>query len=126
MRILTATLVLLLTTGLAQAQNLTGTYDMSGFGLDGAAYSGTTEISQTGSAYTVVQDGGALTGVGVFVDGVFSVALGDNGGGVYVGQYTLQHNGVLSGTWAVAGDSRVGTETLTPVGGTGGGGGGGK
>jgi hypothetical protein len=110
-----ALIALLLLAGPAAAQR-TGTYDVSGSGLDGQPYSGAAILRQVGlvSWHVLWNVGGTeIRGVGMTVGSVFTVAF-DAGEATGLGIYSVEADGTLTGQWTVVGAPALGTETMTP------------
>jgi hypothetical protein len=100
----------------ALAQDLTGHYRVNGTNLDGSPYQGAARITAT-SEYTceIVWQTGGSTSSGICMrDGNAFAAGYEMGGKVGLVIYLIQPDGVLDGTWTVAGVNAVGTEVLTP------------
>ena len=98
------------------AQDLTGHYQVSGTNLDGSPYRGEAQITAT-SEYTceIVWKTGGSTSSGICMrDGNAFAAGYELNGKVGLVIYLIKANGVLDGTWTVAGLNAVGTEVLTP------------
>jgi hypothetical protein len=94
-----------------------GRYAVSGKNPDGTTYTGRLTIQKTAVGYQLTWSIGDLlyTGTGIFVDGLLTVTWrGVDGEGQ--GVYTRDDQGVLSGTWTVAGQDKPGQETLVPEG----------
>ncbi len=108
-------LALALTAAPAWAADIEGTYDCAGTNPGGGAYTGTVSIIKNGDNYTVTWHIGAQTylGVGLLQGDTFSVGYADTGKawfGVVV--YRVKDR-TLSGDWAMQGNGKNGTETLT-------------
>jgi hypothetical protein len=74
----------------------------------GAQYTGTVQVTATGSTFRVVWNvaGQTATGTGMWVDEKFVVGYEGNS----VACYTEQGDGTWSGHWAIGGQTQVGTE----------------
>lgn len=100
----------------AVAQDIGGSYHVSGTNPDGSKYSGeatiTLESEVTCSIHwetgDTTSDGICMRDKGVFVAGY---VLGDNIGLVV---YEILPDGSMSGRWTITGESGVGTEVLSP------------
>ncbi len=92
-----------------------GQYTVSGTNPDGSTYTGRLSIQKTQSGYQLTWSIGDLlyTGTGTVVGDLLSATWrGADGEGQI--DYTRDDQGVLSGTWTVAGQEKPGQETLTP------------
>jgi hypothetical protein len=108
--------VLAVTGFAAAAQDVTGHYRVKGTNLNGSIYEGEAQITAT-SEFTceIVWQTGTSTSSGICMrDGNAFSAGYELGGKVGLVIYLIQDNGVLDGTWTVAGVNAVGTEILTP------------
>lgn len=107
---------LLLSAQLVGAQDLTGTYLVSGTNLDGSPYSGEATITATSdvTCEIVWNTGNTLSsGICMRDSNAFAAAYELNGAvGLVI--YLIQPDGTLEGSWTVAGMNAVGTEVLTP------------
>mgnify|MGYP006285318141 CR=1 FL=1 len=115
MRVLTA-LPLVLAALPVWAQDIGGTYTVQGTNLDGSAYSGEATITQT-SEYTceIAWTTGDSTSTGICMrDSNAFTAAYELSGQIGLVIYLVKPDGVLDGTWTVAGINAVGTEILTP------------
>jgi hypothetical protein len=93
----------------------TGQYTVSGTNPDGSTYTGRLTIQKTDFGYQLTWSIGDLlyTGTGTVVGDLLTATWrGVDGEGQLV--YTRDDQGVLSGTWTVAGQEKPGQETLTP------------
>jgi hypothetical protein len=113
--ILLATVALIFGSAGAAAQEVGGNYTVTGDNPNGTTYSGTAEITPSGSGCTIVWQTGGSTSSGICMRAkmMFSAyyRLGDDAGMVI---YELQPNGTLIGYWVIPGKQGVGHETLTP------------
>src|SRR5689334_11645410 len=101
----------------APAQDISGTYDVTGVSLEGSAYSGEAVLTRTtGNSYDIAWtfSSQSQTGTGSFNGTTLTVDFEDVNGVTGDGSYTLQSDGSLSGTWTVDGAEGEGTETLIP------------
>jgi hypothetical protein len=116
MRSILAAALLLGMADAAMAQDIGGHYRVKGTNLDGTIYEGDAQITQT-SEYTceIVWQTGGSTSSGICMrDGNAFTAGYELNGKVGLVIYMVQDDGVLDGTWTVAGVNAVGTEILTP------------
>ena len=114
-RILLAALALIAGAAVAEAQEVGGSYAVTGDNPNGSTYTGTAEITPSGSGCTIVWQTGSTTSSGICMRAkmMFSAyyRLGADAGMVI---YELQPNGALVGYWVIPGKEGVGHETLTP------------
>jgi hypothetical protein len=101
----------------AAAQELGGTYRVSGKNFDGSTYSGTAEIAVTSNTtcrinWKIASD--VWRGICMRNGAVFAASyrLG-NAVGLVI--YDIKEDGSLEGSWTIAEKSGVGTETLKPM-----------
>ena len=99
------------------AQELGGTYRASGKNFDGTSYSGTAEIVVTSDTTCRINwkiGSDTWRGICMRSGSVFAASyrLG-NAVGLVI--YDIQADGSLQGSWTIAEQSGVGTETLTPM-----------
>ena len=115
---LTGAVLLAMVAGGALAQTIEGGYAMSGVGLTGSAYSGTTTITRTGETFAIEQNtgGGILEGTGLMRGDSLAAVFIANGQS-FVALYDRQPDGTLIGEWTSFAGVTIGTETLTPLGG---------
>ena len=110
-----ATLLVVLLAGSAHAQTVGGAYTVGGTNPNGPSYSGTAEITTSGSTCRIVWQTGPTTSHGVCMVSNKSVAafykLGTDFGRVV---YELKPDGTLSGYWSIVDKDGVGGEVLTP------------
>lgn len=100
--------------GMAYAQDIGGTYAVSGTNHDGSTYGGTAEITLTSeTTCEIVWKTGATTSTGICSrnDDSFAAAyvLEDDVGLVI---YKVLPDGTLNGLWTIAGEGGTGTEVL--------------
>jgi hypothetical protein len=99
----------------ASAQTIGGTYAVKGTNPNGAAYTGTVQITMAGTDCKISWQTGSTTSAGVCArsNRAFSAVyqLGNAWGFVV---YELQPDGTLTGVWRSTDQSATGTETLTP------------
>jgi hypothetical protein len=91
-----------------------GTYDGSGTNPDGTEYECEVEITKKGESYQVIwyfDDQAGYEGAGILKGKTFVVGFA-NPQGYGVVAYTVGAYGTLDGTWAGAGGTKTGTETL--------------
>lgn len=103
--------------GTAQAgPAIGGTYQVQGTNHDGSAYGGTARIVATSdTTCEIVWSTGGTTSEGICSrDGDAFAAAYQLGDVVGLAIYHVQANGVLVGTWTIAGQGGNGTETLIP------------
>ncbi|MFN8828316.1 MAG: hypothetical protein ACK50Q_12245 [Labrys sp. (in: a-proteobacteria)] len=116
-RTATALATLLLSTGISAAQDIGGTYSVEGKNPNGSTYTGTARIEGT--------EGGNCSITWTIGNGqsseAFCMRQGEVLGAAYVlGKsiglviYRVDGDGVLDGTWSIAGEEGVGQERLTP------------
>jgi hypothetical protein len=103
--------------GMGHAQDIGGTYTVDGKNPNGSTYSGTATIAGTegGNCAITWTIGNGQTSE------AFCMRQGDVLGAAYVlGKsiglviYRVNGDGVLDGTWSIAGEEGVGEERLTP------------
>ncbi len=101
--------------GSAAAQSVGGNYTARGTNFDGSRYSGTAQITASGSGCRIVWQTGSTTSRGtcMLANRAFAAhyRLGDQWGLVV---YELQPDGSLKGYWTLSDKNGVGTEILTP------------
>jgi hypothetical protein len=101
--------------GAAHAQTVGGAYTVAGTNPSGSTYTGTAEITPSGSTCRIVWHTGSVTSQGVCMVSNKAVAafykLGADFGLVV---YELQPDGVLTGYWSIVDKEGVGGEILTP------------
>jgi hypothetical protein len=101
--------------GPAAAQVINGKYDLAGKNLDGSTYTGTVQITPSGSTCRIVWQTGNSQSEGLCMLSGRTLAafyrLGSDYGLVI---YELQADGSLWGRWSVADKQGVGTEVLMP------------
>ena len=111
-----ATAALIVTAQLATAQDLSGSYSVSGTNLDGSPYGGEAVITLT-SDYTceIVWTTGSSTSSGMCMRSGNAFAAGyELNGKIGLVIYLIEPGGILNGTWTIAGLNAAGTEVLTP------------
>jgi len=98
------------------AAEIGGVYDIKGTNLDGSAYGGTAEIKVTSdSTCEIYWTTGGSTSQGIcMLDGNALAAAYVMGKAIGLVVYLVQDDGVLDGTWTIAGQNGRGTEVLTP------------
>lgn len=116
MRTLLSAFVLSCLVAAPAAAQRSGTYAVTGTGVDGSRYEGTVQLQATGPQtwrLTWRISGETATGVGVLQGGQLAVG--------YVSQretgaalYTVQPDGSLTGIWTQGREGGVGRETLLP------------
>lgn len=110
------TVVICAMVGPVAAQDIGGRYLVQGTGLNGAGYGGEAVIASTSdvTCEIVWNTGGQITeGICMRSGNVFSAAYVINGrAGMII--YTVAPDGLMQGTWTIAGVNAVGTETLYP------------
>ncbi|MDP4034512.1 MAG: hypothetical protein Q8P60_16980 [Pseudorhodobacter sp.] len=100
----------------AGAQDIGGSYLIQGRNFDGSAYGGQAEIVRTSDVTCEIYwTTGSTTSQGICMRSgdVFSAAY-KLGSAVGLVIYRIGQNGVLDGTWTVAGSNGVGYELLLP------------
>jgi hypothetical protein len=116
MKVLVLGVVVAVSAGFAQAQEIGGSYRVEGTNFDGSAYGGEAEISLT-SDFTceITWQTGGSTSTGICMrDGNAFTAGYELDGTVGLVIYMVQPDGTLDGRWTVAGVNAVGTEVLIP------------
>jgi hypothetical protein len=116
MKVLVLGVVVAVSAGFAQAQEIGGSYRVEGTNFDGSAYGGEAEISLT-SDFTceITWQTGGSTSTGICMrDGNAFTAGYELDGTVGLVIYMVQPDGSLDGRWTVAGVNAVGTEVLIP------------
>jgi hypothetical protein len=109
---------LLLATGVAgeaSAQTVGGSYTVKGTNPNGTAYSGTVQITPSGSACRISWQTGSTnsSGICMLANKAFAAYYVLNGKpGLVV--YELQADGSLKGYWTIADTQGAGTENLYP------------
>jgi hypothetical protein len=108
-------LLVALLAGAAQAQTVGGTYTVAGTNPNGSSYSGTAQITPSGSTCRIVWQTGATSSQGVCMVANKAMAafykLGSDFGLVV---YEIKPDGVLTGYWTIVDKDGVGGEVLTP------------
>jgi hypothetical protein len=106
---------LLITAGVASAQMIGGTYSVEGANMNGSPYTGTAEIAFTAENCEIFWTTGSTTSSGICMVGenVF-VAGYELGGKVGLVIYRVLPDGVLDGSWTIAGEPGAGYEVLVP------------
>ena len=98
----------------ALAQSVGGTYTVAGTNPNGSTYSGTAQITPSGSSCNITWETGTTSkGVCMLANKAFAAfyQLGSDYGLVV---YELQPDGSLKGYWTIADKEGVGGEILTP------------
>ena len=99
----------------ALAQKVGGAYTVEGTNPDSSKYSGTAQITPSGSTCRITWDTGSPSkGICMLANKAFAAyyRLGNKDGLVV---YELQPDGVLKGYWTITDEDGAGTETLTPA-----------
>ncbi len=111
-----AGLAVLAMAGIANAQDIGGSYTVEGTNHDGSSYSGTAQITLTSDTTCVIE--WKTPNVS---DGICS-RNGDSFAAAYVMEdvfglviYKVLPDGSLNGLWTISGEGGTGTEILTPV-----------
>jgi hypothetical protein len=102
-------------TSTASALTIGGRYNVQGTNPNGAAYSGTAQITPSGSACRITWQTGSTSSSGIcmLANKAFAASYILQGKqGLVV--YELQPNGSLKGWWTIADTQGVGTENLFP------------
>jgi hypothetical protein len=101
----------------ASAQSVGGSYQVSGKNFNGSSYSGTAEIAfSSNNNCRINWVTGSTTLYGSCMRKGTSFAAGYVLGGVPgLVMYELRPDGRLEGTWTLANQPGIGTETLTPM-----------
>ena len=101
--------------GEAWAQSVGGAYSVAGKNPDGSDYSGTAQITPSGSSCRIKwqTDGTTSEGICMLANKAFAASykMGSEYGLVV---YEVMPDGSLRGYWTVADQEGVGTELLTP------------
>jgi hypothetical protein len=113
-------LAFLTMSGVAQAQNLGGTYRVEGQNLNGTPYTGTATIRFTSNTTCVIRwntGGGSSTqdGICMWQGDILVAGYVFRGGESGLVMYRHQGNGVLDGIWTVTGANGSGRERLVPA-----------
>jgi hypothetical protein len=97
------------------ASDLTGQYRVEGTNPSGRQYQGTAEITENGETYQIRWNIGpneTYEGVGILQEDALAVSFQSGQvSGVVV--YQIQEGPKFVGRWAVMGDRKIKTETLT-------------
>ena len=100
--------------GAAMAQDIGGSYNVSGTNHDGSTYNGTAEITLTSeTTCEIVWKTGSTTSTGICSrnDDAFAAAyVLEEAVGLVI--YKVQPDGTLNGLWTIAGEGGTGTEVL--------------
>jgi hypothetical protein len=99
----------------ALAQKVGGAYAVEGTNPDGSKYSGTAQITPSGSTCHIVWNTGSTSkGICMLANKAFAAyyRLGKSDGLVV---YEVQPDGVLKGYWTITDQDGAGTETLIPA-----------
>jgi len=102
----------------SQEVKIGGTYSVEGTNPGGkGSYKGSVTITPVGKVYQLDwKVGNIYSGIGIVNGNILSVGWGNLAQAGYgIVTYTIQSNGVLSGTWAMAKGTELGSETLTPM-----------
>lgn len=106
----------LLGAGSVQAQSIGGSYTVQGTNFDGSPYGGEAMIVLTSDVTCeIAWVSGSTTSTGICMrsGSVFSAAYSMNGDiGLII--YEVMPDGVLNGSWTIAGKNAVGYEMLIP------------
>lgn len=104
----------LLVCSAAQAQDISGTYDVEG-GNPGAQgrYAGQAAVKATGDTFQVLRQIGSQThrGTGILQDRHFSVVYQADGEAPGVAVYDVAPDGSMTGVWTGLGGTALGIET---------------
>jgi hypothetical protein len=101
--------------GAASAQTVGGEYTVAGTNPSGSTYTGTAEITPSGSTCRIVWHTGSTTSQGVcMVSSKAVAAFYKLGGDFGLVVYELQPDGRLTGYWTIVDKDGVGGEILTP------------
>lgn len=115
-RMLAAALVLAFLQSGAMAQDIGGSYHVSGTNLDGSKYGGDATITLQSDVTCSIRwntGGAGADGICMRDKGVF-VAAYVMGNSVGLVVYDILPDGTLSGRWTITGETGVGTEVLSP------------
>ena len=99
----------------AWAQKVGGSYTVQGTNLYGSKYSGTAEITPSGSTCHITWNTGSTSkGICMLANKAFAAYyhMGKDDGLVV---YEVQPDGVLKGYWTITDQDGSGTEVLTPA-----------
>ena len=111
-----AVLGAILTAAPSAAQQIGGSYAIQGTNFNGTPYGGTAEIVLTSDVTCEIfwTTGGATSsGICMRSDDVFTAGY-ELGGKIGLIIYRVQPDGVLDGSWTIAGTNAVGYEVLVP------------
>jgi len=100
----------------AGAQDIGGLYAVQGTNFNGSSYGGQAEIVLTSDVTCAITwTTGSTTSIGICMRSgeVFSAAY-QMGAAVGLAIYHVRNDGVLDGSWTIAGVSGVGYEVLVP------------
>jgi len=100
----------------AGAQDVGGLYAVQGTNFNGSSYGGQAEIVLTSDVTCAITwTTGSTTSSGICMrsDEVFSAAY-QMGAAVGLAIYRIRNDGVLDGSWTIAGQNGVGYEVLVP------------
>jgi hypothetical protein len=99
----------------ALAQKVGGAYTVEGTNPDGSKYSGTAQITPSGSTCRIAWDTGSPSkGICMLANKAFAASyVLDGKVGLVV--YEVQPDSALKGVWTIADTEGAGTEVLTPV-----------
>ena len=115
MRLFGFAMAMIVAAGSAAAQSVGGEYAVSGTNFNGSHYSGTAQITASGSGCRITWQTGSTSSSGIcmLANKAFAASyLLQGQQGLVV--YELQSNGSLKGWWTIAGQTGVGTENLYP------------
>ena len=101
--------------GTAAAQSVGGQYIVKGTNLDGSPYSGTAEITPSGSTCRIVWNTGSTSrGICMLANKAFAAYYRMGKDTIGLAVYELKEDGILKGYWTIADKQGSGTETLIP------------
>lgn len=115
-RLVLAGLLALATCSLASAQDIGGSYAVTGTNIDGSSYTGTAEITVLSETTCAIEwTTGDTTSTGVCMrNGIAFAAAHVQNDILGLLIYEVYEDGSMEGIWTVTGQDGVGTETLTP------------
>lgn len=101
----------------AYAQDIGGTYGVSGTNFDGSSYSGTATVEMTARHTCRInwRTGESVSqGFCMVHDGTMAASYSFSSGEVGIVIYDVLGDGTLDGTWTLANSNGLGTEVLRP------------
>jgi hypothetical protein len=116
MRTIIAAAVLSFAAGVAQAQDVGGTYQVNGTNFDGSTYKGTATIEVVTSTTCRIhwETGSTSDGICMRNQNALAAGYAFSNGKIGLVVYEIMPDGTLDGVWTVADQEGAGTEVLTP------------